>query len=112
MRDPRLYLNDIVRACDRIVEFIGEMTFDAFVADEKTKSAVTWQLQIIGEASRQMPEEVRREHPQIAWKDIIGMRNVLTHGYFGVDYQAVWDAFLTDIPALRKRLLESPEERA
>ncbi len=107
MRDPKLYLNDIVRSCDLIVAFIDDMNLDEFLHDEKTKSAVVWQFQIIGEAPRQLPDQVRNEHSEIPWKEIIGMRNVLTHGYFGVDYQAVWDAFITEVPTLRKKIEET-----
>lgn len=71
-------------------------------------------LQIIGEAARALPEDVRALAPEIPWHKIVGMRNVLVHGYFDIDTDIVWDAVARDVPALKpaiERLLRTLEER-
>lgn len=75
MREYRLYLKDIVAAINSIEEFIAGMDLDAFEKDDKTSSAVLRKLEIIGEAVKQIPEEMRREYPQIPWREMAGMRD-------------------------------------
>lgn len=86
MRDCKLYLNDILAALDSIEQFVAGMDLEAFRADDKTTSAVMRKLEIIGEATKQIPDEIRRNHPDIPWKEMGGMRDKLIHFYFGVDY--------------------------
>ncbi len=77
--------------CKRSIEkFIEGMNFEAFQADDKTASAVMRKLEIIGEATKQVPQEVRDKYPQVPWREMAGMRDKLIHFYFGVDYSLVW----------------------
>lgn len=101
MREARLYFQDILQACDYILEFTARQSFDEFRSDAKTRSAVERQFEIIGEASRQLPGEYRDRYAQIPWRQISGMRNIIAHAYFGIDQQAVWDAIDHDVRRLR-----------
>jgi len=83
-RDHRLYLDDIIEAVRRIKEFTDKMEFSTFQEDLKTQDAVVRNLEVIGEASGRLPESVRKLAPNIEWRKIIGIRNILAHEYFGV----------------------------
>jgi uncharacterized protein with HEPN domain len=109
-RNSELLLRDIQKACRLICEFTKGMEFHTFTEDEKTSSAVIRQLEIIGEAAKQLPEEVKRKASQIPWKAMAGMRDRLIHGYAGIDLTLVWDTIQKDIPFLAeqvRRTLES-----
>lgn len=101
MKDYSLYLKDILNAIESIEEFTAGMDYDAFVADDKTMSAVIRKLEIIGEAVKQLPEEILLQHPEIPWKRIAGMRDKLIHFYFGVDSHLVWQTIRNRLPALK-----------
>ncbi len=101
MRDLSLYISDILRAIDLIGEFVTGMDFNTFSADEKTKSAVVMQLHIMGEAAKHVPEELRQSYPDVPWKQLAGMRDRLSHGYFEIDYAIVWQVVESDLPELR-----------
>lgn len=85
MRAWVLFLHDILEAISMIDEFIAGMTIEEFSRDKKTISAVRDQIMIIGEAVHHLPEEILCEYPQVPWRDIVGMRNVLVHSYFRTD---------------------------
>jgi uncharacterized protein with HEPN domain len=101
VRDLSLYLKDILQAIESIEAFTAGMDYDAFFADDKTTSAVIRKLEIIGEAVKQLPEEFFRQHPEIQWKRIAGMRDKLIHFYFGVDAHLVWQTIQTRLPELK-----------
>lgn len=104
MRDYRLYIKDIVAAMESIEEFIAGMSYEEFQRDDKTASAVMRKLEIIGEAVKQLPIEVRAKHVAIPWKEMAGMRDKLIHFYFGVDYSLVWRAITERIPEVKREL--------
>ena len=85
MRNWVLYLHDINDAISTIDEFIAGMALEDFSRDKKTMSAVRDQIMIIGEAVNHLPDEILSQYPQIPWRDIVGMRNVLVHSYFRTD---------------------------
>jgi uncharacterized protein with HEPN domain len=101
-RDWRLYADDIIEACAKVRRFVAGMTYDTFAADERTRDAVIRNLEIIGEAAGNLPEEVTARAPQIPWRLICDMRNVLAHAYFGVSMKIVWDTATTQIDELEK----------
>jgi len=111
MRDAKLYLADMLAAINSIQTFTAGQTFEAFQSDDKTMSAVVRKMEIIGEAANAVPGEVKEIHPDVPWKDMVGMRNRLIHFYFGIKASVVWDTIQKDLPPLKK-LIEGALSKA
>jgi uncharacterized protein with HEPN domain len=112
MRDPKERLRDIPEAIAAMERYL-DICRAAFEQDELLQGWFVRRLQIIGDAARALPVEVRAMAPEIEWTKIIGMRRVLVHGYFGIDLDIVWDAAERDVPALKRpveRFLKRLEE--
>ena len=113
-RDPRLYCDDILDSGNAILEFIEGLFFDDFCNDRKTYSAVIREFEIIGEAVGKLPESFRKRRPDVEWQDIKDFRNLLSHEYFGVDLEIVWNVIEDDLPVLMdavKKILEAERDR-
>lgn len=89
-RETSLLLEDILEAGNKILSFTAGMSFDDFLADDKTVDAVVRNFEIIGEAANRVPEEFKTDHPEIEWRRMVGLRNRIIHEYFGIDYETVW----------------------
>lgn len=104
------YIQDIIDAMMAAGSFIEKMSYDEFIADQKTVYASIRAIQIIGEASKKIPETVRSKYPRIPWREMAGMRDKVTHEYFGVQMKVLWNTLKDDIPPLvdeiRKILLD------
>lgn len=98
------YLRDMLEAAEKAEHFVAGMDFAAFKGDEKTAFAVVRALEIIGEAARHIPEPLRKRYPKVPWEDIVGMRNIVVHGYFNVDLEVIWRTVQDDLPPLRASL--------
>ena len=110
MRDYTLYLKDILAAIESIEGFVEGMNLEAFQADDKTTSAVMRKLEIIGEATKRIPDETRQKHPHIPWKEMAGMRDKLIHFYFGVDYLLVWRTIKERLPQVKQEIQKILQE--
>lgn len=108
MRDREIadYLQDIIDSINDIGDFIEGMTLGDFKGDKKTINAVLRSIEVIGEASRNIPEEIRSRYPQVPWRKMTGMRDKLIHEYHGVDIDTVWKTLNEDIPPLADRIQE------
>lgn len=98
------YLEDILDAISKIANFIEGMTFDQFSRDDKTAYAVIRALEIIGEATKHIPEQVRKSNPDISWREMAGIRDKLIHDYFGVNLEVVWKTATDDLPKLEPEI--------
>ncbi|MGI0491018.1 DUF86 domain-containing protein [Alkalinema pantanalense CENA528] len=103
-RNLRLYLEDILHACTKIQRYTQGLTFEQFVADEKTIDAVARNLQIIGESVKQIPQDIRDRAPAIEWRKIAGLRDILAHAYFQVEDEVLWDIVQTKIQPLQEQI--------
>lgn len=97
-------LEDVREATAKIFRFTRGMTVESFAKDEKTVDAVVRNLEIMGEAANRLPVSFKREHPEIEWAKIVGLRHRIVHEYFGVDIQMIWHIVEQDLPVLRKAL--------
>ena len=103
-RSPQLLLEDIVEASGKIKIYLRDQTFESFSNDLKTIDAVIRNFEIIGEASRQIPEEFKSRYPEIEWRETADLRNKIIHEYFGVDYVLLWEIVQLDLPSLKQKI--------
>jgi uncharacterized protein with HEPN domain len=113
-RDAYDYLKDILNAVDEVALFIDDLTYDEFVNDRKTLNAVVRSIEIIGEATKNIPEPLRAKYKQLPWRELAGMRDKLIHGYFGIDTDTIYKAAKEDIPQLKapiQKMLKEQENK-
>jgi uncharacterized protein with HEPN domain len=101
IRNNSLSIKDIFQNMQDAEEFIQGLSYEQFVADKRTFNAVVRSLEVIGEAAKNVTDEIRTKYPLVPWKEMAGMRDKVIHFYFGVDREAVWIAVKDRIPALR-----------
>lgn len=104
-RDIRVYLADIAERCERISRYVEDLDDVGWSADERTQDAVLRNLEVIGEAVKHLPLELRAANPEIPWQDIAGLRDILIHEYEGVDFSIVWDIAVNEVPTLYRAVL-------
>jgi len=100
-RDYKIFLEDILTAITNIENYTADQSLEKFRLDTKTQDAVVRNLEIIGEATKRIPDSVRQAYPEIEWKPATAMRDFLIHEYPEVDIEAVWDTIKTDIPVFK-----------
>ena len=105
-RDPDLLIEDILAAIQKIERYTDGMDQELFRQDEKTVDAVIRNLEVIGEATRQLPEDFSNRHPNVPWRQIAGLRNRVVHEYFGLDLEIIWQVIRHDLPQLKTHLGE------
>ena len=105
-RDYRDYIQDIIDSVNDVELFTKDMNFESFAEDRKTVNAVIRSIEVIGEATKNLPKSIRDKNPSIPWKKMAGMRDKMIHEYFGVDVEILWEVAKEDISSL-KPLLEN-----
>jgi len=110
-RDTRDYLQDILDSIVDIENFTHDLTYNQFVKDRKTVNAVVRSIEIIGEASKQLPNSVKAKYAELPWREIAGMRDKLIHAYFGADTEIIWQAAKENIPPLKKSIKKMLEDQ-
>ena len=94
------YLGDIREAMQSMAAYTAGMTFEQFLKDSKTQDAVVRNLEVIGEATKNLSSRLRKAYPQIPWKDLAGVRDKMIHHYFGINYEIVWMIAKEELPSL------------
>ena len=95
------YIGDIQNCVQEVENFMSGLTKDKFVEDRKTVLAITKLIEMIGEASKSIPEDIKEEYSDIPWRQMAGMRDKLTHKYYGIDLQILWDTAVNKIPLIK-----------
>jgi len=109
-RNVGLYLRDIADSISAIEEYTEEITEESFYSTRQVQDAVVRRLEIIGEAAKNIDDDFRDKHPEIPWKKIAGMRDIIAHGYFGVKLERIWDIVKQNLPELKKQIASLIEE--
>jgi len=101
-RNEIMYLQDIAESCEKIVRFTAGLTRSELLRDQKTYDAVVRNLEIVGEAAKHISDEIREQLPNIEWRKVAGLRDMLAHVYFGIDDDILWDVIQNKVPQLAK----------
>ena len=101
-RDWRIYLDDIVASCEKVQRYTKGMNQQDFLQNEQTYDAVVRNLEIVGEASKHIPDDARKGLSGIDWSKVAGLRDILAHDYFGIDNDILWDIICNKVPDLMK----------
>lgn len=110
-RDANILLKDMLESIELIKKYVSGLTFEQFNKDQMVKDAVVRNLSIIGEAGNRVPVEFKDKYNFIEWKRIIGLRNIIIHDYFGIDYEIIWRVIEKHLDPLQKSLEEILKEK-
>lgn len=100
------FFRDILATTSKALEFVSDTTLKEFLEDVEKQFAVIRALEIIGEAARNIPPEIQSQYPHLPWREMIGMRNVVIHNYFGVDETVIWRTVQEDLPPLQREVAQ------
>ncbi|MBT9131335.1 MAG: hypothetical protein DDT42_01576 [candidate division WS2 bacterium] len=103
-REYKLFIQDILDSIKEIEEFVGDMDFNEFYSDRKTRSAVVLKIEIIEEATKNIPKEIKAKYKGLPWKNMAGMRDKTSHFYFGIDYKIVWNVIKKRLPEIKSEV--------
>ena len=108
-REWKLFVEDILESIELIESYISNMNFDNFKNDRKTIDAVVRNLEIIGEAARNISDEIKNKYQNVDWKGMIGLRNRIAHGYFGINLTIIWEILKQELPPLKEKMKQIKE---
>lgn len=111
-RNYKLFIEDILEAMNKIEEYIKGLSYEDFTEKEMVEDAVIRKMEIIGEAAKNVPENIKAQYKNIPWKKMVGLRNLTIHEYFGVDLSIIWEIVTKNIPAAKpdiQKVLEDME---
>jgi len=109
-KDPKIFLNHILESIEEIEKNIQHLTEDEFLANTTIQDAVIRRLEIIGEATKNLPKSFKSKHPDIEWRKIAGLRDVIVHGYFRLSLKLVWKITQKNTPELKIKIRELVEK--
>lgn len=105
-RSLYLFISDILNGIKNVESFLKDISKEDFIKDIEKQSAIVRQLEIIGEATKNIPNSFREKYPEISWKKIAGLRDIITHAYFNIDLNITWDIIKKDLPNLKEQILK------
>jgi uncharacterized protein with HEPN domain len=103
-RDYLLFFEDIITALKKIEAYTAGITFDFFLENNMAVDAVIRNFEVIGEATKKIPLQIKQKYPEVEWKEASGFRDVLIHDYFGIDVEAVWETIQNNIPLFKRHI--------
>lgn len=105
-RDLRLFIEDVLESIKLIEKYIGNTSKESFGNNQKLKDSVIRRLEIIGEAVKSMPNDFKEKYPEVPWKKIAGLRDIIIHTYFNIDLDITWEIIKKDLPDLKEKILK------
>lgn len=105
-KDPRIFIGHILECIELIEDYVKETTWDEFLNSKQLQDSVIRRIEIIGEATKNIPQGIKDAYPNIPWADMAGMRDILIHRYFGVDLELTWEVAKEEVSELKKEILE------
>ena len=109
-KEPAVFLSHILECIDKIEEYLKGKSKEDFLNSTQLQDAVIRRVEIIGEATSKVPEEIQNDYPEIRWEEAKGMRNILIHEYFGVDLDLTWEVVNQDLPELKEQILSMKQD--
>jgi uncharacterized protein with HEPN domain len=109
-KDPLIFIGHVLECIDLIEKYTEGRTEGQFLEDYQLQDSVIRRIEIIGEAVKNIPDEIKSKYTDIEWKKIAGMRDVVVHDYLGIDMEMTWKVVIDDIPQLKKKILKLKED--